>query len=92
VVLHYKRRFACFCFVKKHNENIINAKRAFRYDVLHKTDLRYFFQSHQRMVSSVAWGEEVSEKGYSLFTAGFDRKVLGWQIMFTKESVAHGKQ
>ncbi len=44
------------------------------------------------MVSSLAWGEEVSGKGYSLFTAGFDRKILGWQIIFTKESVAHGKQ
>ena len=48
--------------------------------------------SHQRMVNSVAWGADVSGKGYSLFTAGFDRKILGWQIIFTKESVAHGKQ
>lgn len=52
----------------------------------------FVFQSHQRMVSSVAWGGEMSGKGYNLFTAGFDRKVLGWQIVFTKENVAHGKQ
>lgn len=44
------------------------------------------------MVSSVAWGGEMSSKGYNLFTAGFDRKILGWQIIFTKENIPHGKQ
>lgn len=44
------------------------------------------------MVSGVAWGGEMAGKGYNLFTAGFDRKVLGWHIILTKENIAHGKQ
>lgn len=44
------------------------------------------------MVSSVAWGTEMAGKEYSIFTAGFDKKVLGWQIILTKENIAHGKQ
>ena len=52
----------------------------------------FVLQSHQRMVSGVAWGGEMAGKGYNLFTAGFDRKVLGWHIILTKENIAHGKQ
>lgn len=36
-------------------------------------------QGHRRMVSSVAWTEDVSST-CNLFSCGFDRRVLGWAV------------
>lgn len=41
-------------------------------------------QGHSRMVASAAWAEE-SIAGVSLFTSGFDRRVLGWNILSLKD-------
>ncbi|CAH1108671.1 unnamed protein product [Psylliodes chrysocephalus] len=41
-------------------------------------------QGHNRMVASVAWAEDVIS-GVNLFTAGFDRKVLGWSVQSMKD-------
>jgi WD40 repeat protein len=40
---------------------------------------------HRRMVSSVAWSEDPSSP-CNLFSSGFDKKVLGWQISLPKEN------
>lgn len=37
-------------------------------------------QGHRRMVSSVAWTEDVSSSSCNLFSCGFDRRVLGWAV------------
>ncbi|XP_001649514.2 WD repeat-containing protein 37 [Aedes aegypti] len=37
-------------------------------------------QGHRRMVSSVAWTEDVSSSVCNLFSCGFDRRVLGWAV------------
>lgn len=42
-------------------------------------------QGHQRMASSVAWSEDPSYQ-CNLFSAGFDRRVLGWSICLPKEN------
>lgn len=39
---------------------------------------------HSRMVASVAWSEE-QIAGVTLFTCGFDRKVLGWSVISMKD-------
>lgn len=44
-------------------------------------------QGHQRMASSVAWAED-STYNCNLFSAGFDRRVLGWSISLPKENLA----
>ncbi|XP_055613295.1 WD repeat-containing protein 37 [Uranotaenia lowii] len=36
-------------------------------------------QGHRRMVSSVAWTEDISS-ACNLFSCGFDRRVLGWAV------------
>ncbi|XP_076331335.1 WD repeat-containing protein 37-like isoform X2 [Tachypleus tridentatus] len=36
---------------------------------------------HRRMVCSVAWGDERIQSHCNLFTCGFDRLMLGWQVM-----------
>uniref|UniRef100_A0A182JCS6 WD repeat-containing protein 37 n=1 Tax=Anopheles atroparvus TaxID=41427 RepID=A0A182JCS6_ANOAO len=36
-------------------------------------------QGHRRMVSSVAWTEDISSH-CNLFSSGFDRRVLGWSV------------
>ncbi|XP_056638108.1 WD repeat-containing protein 37 isoform X1 [Diorhabda sublineata] len=41
-------------------------------------------QGHNRMVTSVAWAEDFVF-GVNLFTAGFDRKVLGWSVQSMKD-------
>ncbi|XP_032222358.2 WD repeat-containing protein 37 isoform X2 [Nematostella vectensis] len=42
-------------------------------------------QGHQRMVCCTAWGDENSTKSCNLFSCGFDRRVLGWQVILPKE-------
>ncbi|KAK2565034.1 WD repeat-containing protein 37 [Acropora cervicornis] len=43
-------------------------------------------QGHQRMVCSTAWGEETSAKACcNLFSCGFDKRVLGWQVREEKD-------
>lgn len=43
-------------------------------------------QGHQRMVCSTSWGEETSAKACcNLFSCGFDRRVLGWQVREEKD-------
>lgn len=43
-------------------------------------------QGHQRMVCSTAWGEETNAKAScNLFSCGFDRRVLGWQVREEKD-------
>lgn len=42
-------------------------------------------QGHQRMVCCTAWGEETSAKACNLFSCGFDRRVLGWQVREEKD-------
>jgi len=37
------------------------------------------------MVCGTAWGDENATKGCNLFSCGFDRRVLGWQVITTKE-------
>ncbi|UYV66713.1 WDR37 [Cordylochernes scorpioides] len=39
-------------------------------------------QGHRRMVCSVAWSDDPT---CNLFTCGFDRMVLGWNLTTTKE-------
>ncbi|XP_074034371.1 WD repeat domain 37 [Leptinotarsa decemlineata] len=41
-------------------------------------------QGHNRMVASVAWAEE-QIFGVNLFTAGFDRRVIGWSVISMKD-------
>ncbi|XP_050514175.1 WD repeat-containing protein 37 [Diabrotica virgifera virgifera] len=41
-------------------------------------------QGHSRMVSSVAWADDFPF-GVNLFSAGFDRKVLGWSVQSMKD-------
>lgn len=36
-------------------------------------------QGHRRMVSAVAWTEDISSN-CNLFSSGFDRRVLGWGV------------
>ena len=43
------------------------------------------FQGHQRMVCCTAWGEESNVKTCNLFSCGFDRRVLGWQVREEKD-------
>lgn len=38
------------------------------------------------MASSVAWAEDPSATAVNLFSAGFDRRVLGWSICLPKEN------
>lgn len=40
-------------------------------------------QGHRRMVSSVAWHEDMT---MNLFSSGFDRRVIGWSINLSKEN------
>lgn len=40
-------------------------------------------QGHRRMVSSVAWHEDMP---LNLFSSGFDRRVIGWSINLPKEN------
>jgi len=42
-------------------------------------------QGHQRMVCCTAWGEESNVKTCNLFSCGFDRRVLGWQVREEKD-------
>ncbi|KAG4067125.1 hypothetical protein HA402_000116 [Bradysia odoriphaga] len=42
-------------------------------------------QGHRRMVSSVAWSEDIGAT-CNLFSCGFDRVVLGWSISLPKEN------
>lgn len=42
-------------------------------------------QGHQRMVCCTAWGEETTAKACNLFSCGFDRRVLGWQVREEKD-------
>lgn len=42
-----------------------------------------FLQGHRRMVSSVAWAEDMP---LNLFSSGFDRRVIGWSISLSKEN------
>ena len=45
-----------------------------------------WFKGHQRMVCSTAWGEETNAKAScNLFSCGFDRRVLGWQVREEKD-------
>lgn len=46
---------------------------------------RLYWQGHQRMASSVAWAEDPTYN-CNLFSAGFDRRVLGWSICLPKEN------
>ncbi|CAG9821553.1 unnamed protein product [Phaedon cochleariae] len=41
-------------------------------------------QGHARMVAGVAWSDE-GTFGVNLFTAGFDRRVLGWSVLSMKD-------
>ncbi|XP_013170538.1 PREDICTED: WD repeat-containing protein 37 [Papilio xuthus] len=41
-------------------------------------------QGHRRMVTSVAWAEEISNINF--FSCGFDRRILGWSIQPSKEN------
>ncbi|CAG9857910.1 unnamed protein product [Phyllotreta striolata] len=41
-------------------------------------------QGHNRMVAGAAWAED-GVAGVNLFTAGFDRKVLGWSVQSMKD-------
>ncbi|CAF4768188.1 WD repeat-containing protein 37 [Pieris napi] len=42
-------------------------------------------QGHRRMVTSVAWSEDMSS-GINFFSCGFDRRILGWSIQPSKEN------
>lgn len=42
-------------------------------------------QGHKRMVCGTAWADKEPPNGCKLFTCGFDRKVLGWNIILDKE-------
>jgi len=39
-------------------------------------------QGHRRMVTSSAWGDD---QKYNLFTCGFDRVVMAWNVQLTKD-------
>uniref|UniRef100_A0A1B6CX31 WD repeat-containing protein 37 n=1 Tax=Clastoptera arizonana TaxID=38151 RepID=A0A1B6CX31_9HEMI len=44
-------------------------------------------QGHQRMVSSVAWGDDnASNMTCNFFSCGFDRLILGWSIQPVKDA------
>ncbi|VVD01564.1 unnamed protein product [Leptidea sinapis] len=42
-------------------------------------------QGHRRMVTSVAWAEDIS-CGINFFSCGFDRRILGWAIQPSKDN------
>lgn len=42
-------------------------------------------QGHRRMVSSVAWADDMNAH-CNLFSCGFDRRVLGWSVCLPKEN------
>ncbi|XP_063627963.1 WD repeat-containing protein 37 [Cydia splendana] len=42
-------------------------------------------QGHRRMVTSVAWAEDISPN-INFFSCGFDRRILGWSIQPSKEN------
>lgn len=42
-------------------------------------------QGHRRMVSSVAWTEDITQH-CNLFSCGFDRTVLGWSVCLPKDN------
>ncbi|XP_023940397.1 WD repeat-containing protein 37 [Bicyclus anynana] len=42
-------------------------------------------QGHRRMVTSVAWVEDMSS-GINFFSCGFDRRILGWSIQPSKDN------
>lgn len=44
-----------------------------------KTNSYMCVQGHRRMVSSVAWNEDPTASS-TLFSSGFDRRVLGWSV------------
>lgn len=54
--------------------------------LLSKKSINYFslflFQGHRRMVTSSAWSED---QKCNLFTCGFDRVVMAWNVQFNKE-------
>ena len=55
-------------------------------NILLKSSGFYYFKGHQRMVCSTAWGEETNAKAScNLFSCGFDRRVLGWQVREEKD-------
>lgn len=41
-------------------------------------------QGHSRIVTSVIWSDEMVA-GMNLFTCGFDRRVLGWNVGSVKD-------
>ncbi|KAJ8723945.1 hypothetical protein PYW07_007925 [Mythimna separata] len=42
-------------------------------------------QGHRRMVTSVAWADDISSN-INFFSCGFDRRILGWSIQPSKEN------
>lgn len=42
-------------------------------------------QGHRRMVTSVAWAEDISPN-INFFSCGFDRRILGWSIQPSKDN------
>ncbi|CAH0400480.1 unnamed protein product [Chilo suppressalis] len=42
-------------------------------------------QGHRRMVTSVAWAEDIASN-INFFSCGFDRRILGWSIQPSKEN------
>ncbi|XP_049877725.1 WD repeat-containing protein 37 [Pectinophora gossypiella] len=42
-------------------------------------------QGHRRMVTSVAWAEDISSN-INFFSCGFDRRILGWSIQPSKDN------
>eukprot|EP00794_Sanderia_malayensis_P003424 gene3424-3915_t len=39
-------------------------------------------QGHRRMVCCTAWYDDCNTKSVSLLTAGFDKRAIGWNVMF----------
>lgn len=43
-------------------------------------------QGHKRMVCATSWSDKELTTGCNLFTCGFDRKVIGWNVSLEKEN------
>lgn len=89
---HDNRHIRLFDLNGQRIARLPRTSRQVRYLSIHIIDLNelivfscgfYLFKGHRRMVSSVAWAEDMP---LNLFSSGFDRRVIGWSISLSKEN------